>query len=61
MENGVKGIYEGTVGRLTEWLSREPTGETADTLTPEDALARRYAKAYGDFIHAIPWFGLSVS
>lgn len=49
LENGVKGIYEGTVGRLTEWLS-------SDELTPEDALARQYAKEYGDFIHAIPWF-----
>lgn len=49
IENGLKGIYEGTVGRLTEWLS-------SDDLTAEDALARQYAKAYGDFIHAIPWF-----
>lgn len=49
VENGIKGIYEGTIGRLTEWIS---SGE----LTPEDRLAQQYAKAYGDFIHAIPWF-----
>lgn len=49
VENGIKGIYEGTVGRLTEWIS-------SPELTPEDELAQRYAKAYGDFIHAIPWF-----
>lgn len=49
LENGLKGIYEGTVGRLTEWIS-------SDELTAEDLLARQYAKAYGDFIHAIPWF-----
>lgn len=49
VENGIKGIYEGTIGRLTEWISN-------DALTPEDALARQYAKEYGDFIHAIPWF-----
>lgn len=49
VENGIKGIYEGTIGRFTEWIS-------SDELTPEDLLARRYAKAYGDFIHAIPWF-----
>lgn len=49
VENGIKGIYEGTIGRLTEWLSN---GE----LTPEDQLVRQYNKEYGDFIHAIPWF-----
>ncbi len=49
VENGIKGIYEGTVGRFTEWIS-------TDDLTAEDALARQYAKEYGDFIHAIPWF-----
>ncbi|MEZ4862281.1 MAG: hypothetical protein R3C14_13280 [Caldilineaceae bacterium] len=49
LENGTKGIYEGTIGRFTEWIS-------SDELTPEDALARQYAKEYGDFIHAIPWF-----
>ncbi|MBX3015493.1 MAG: hypothetical protein KF832_28490 [Caldilineaceae bacterium] len=49
VENGIKGIYEGTLGRLTEWIS-------SAELTPEDALARQYAKEYGDFIHAIPWF-----
>lgn len=49
VENGIKGIYEGTVGRLTEWIS-------SDELTPEDLLARQYNKEYGDFIHAIPWF-----
>jgi hypothetical protein len=54
VENGVKGIYEGTVGRLTEWTSG--TEIAPGTLTAEDALARQYAKAYGDFIHAIPWF-----
>jgi len=49
VENGIKGLYEGTIGRLTEWTR-------GDELTPEDLLARQYAKAYGDFIHAIPWF-----
>jgi len=48
-ENGLKGIYEGSVGRFTEWIS-------TDELTAEDQLARQYAKEYGDFIHAIPWF-----
>ena len=49
VENGLKGLYEGSVGRLTEWLS-------SDELTAEDQLARQYAKEYGDFIHAIPWY-----
>ena len=49
VENGLKGLYEGSVGRLTEWIS-------SDELTAEDQLARQYAKEYGDFIHAIPWY-----
>jgi len=48
-ENLIRGAYEFTVGRFTEWLS---TGE----LTEEDAYARRVAKDYGDFIHMIPWY-----
>ena len=49
VENGIKGLYEGSIGRLTEWLS-------GDELTHEDLLVRQYNKEYGDFIHAIPWF-----
>lgn len=49
VENGIKGIYEGTIGRLTEWIS-------SDEVTPEDLLVRQYNQEYGDFIHAIPWF-----
>lgn len=49
VENILKGLYENTVGRLTEALS---SGE----LTEEDAYARQAAKAYGDFIHTIPWY-----
>ncbi len=49
IENGVKGLYEGIVGRLTEWIS-------SPALSEEDVFARQYAKEYGDFIHAIPWF-----
>lgn len=49
IENILKGLYENTVGRLTEWLS-------SAELTEEDAYARQVAKAYGDFIHTIPWY-----
>ena len=49
IENILKGIYENTLGRVTEWLS-------SSELTEEDAYARRVAKEYGDFIHTIPWY-----
>lgn len=49
VENVIKGVYENSVGRLTEWLGG---GET----TEEDAYAAQIATAYGDFIHTIPWF-----
>jgi hypothetical protein len=49
VENVLKGLYENTVGRLTETLS-------SDDLTEEDAYARQVAKDYGDFIHTIPWY-----
>jgi hypothetical protein len=49
MENIFKGIYEKTVGRLTEWLS-------SSELTEEDAYAYEVAKEYGQFIHTIPWY-----
>jgi hypothetical protein len=47
-ENAAKGIYENTVGRLTEWLG------THDT--PEDAWAARTAREYGAFMHTVPWY-----
>jgi hypothetical protein len=49
VENILKGLYENTIGRLTEWLS-------SPELTEEDVLARQVAKEYGDFIHTIPWY-----
>lgn len=48
IENGVKAIYENTIGRVSEWLG--------STDTPEDAFARRTAKEYGAFMHSVPWF-----
>ena len=48
-ETLIRGAYESTLGRLTEWLS------TSD-LTEEDAYNRQVAKEYGQFIHMIPWF-----
>ncbi|HXW01108.1 MAG TPA: hypothetical protein VEC93_22030 [Anaerolineae bacterium] len=49
LENILKGIYENTLGRATEWLS-------SSALTEEDAYASQVAKEYGDFIHTIPWY-----
>ena len=49
LENIVRGLYENTIGRLAEWLS------SADP-TAEELYARQVAKAYGDFIHTVPWY-----
>lgn len=49
IEYVVKGVYENTVGRLTEWLSGgEPT--------EEDRYAQNVAQVYGQWLHTIPWF-----
>ncbi len=51
VENIVKGLYENTVGRLSEALS---SGEVPNTA--EDAYARKVAVEFGTFIHTIPWY-----
>jgi hypothetical protein len=48
VENVVKGLYEKTIGRVTEWIA------TRDT--PEDAFAVRTAQEYGTFMHTVPWY-----
>jgi hypothetical protein len=48
-EYAIKGLYENTVGRLTEWL-RGPTP------TIEDGYARAVLQKYGAFLHEIPWY-----
>jgi hypothetical protein len=48
IELALKGVYEKTVGRLTEWLSSRDT--------PEDRFAARTAREYGAFMHTVPWF-----
>jgi FAD/FMN-containing dehydrogenase len=45
----LKGAYENTVGRLTEWTA-------AGERTPEDKLAAEVAQDYGRFIHDRPWY-----
>ncbi|HJR82078.1 MAG TPA: hypothetical protein VJ821_18535 [Anaerolineales bacterium] len=48
-ENMLKGVYEGTIGRLTDWIS-------SDTPTEEELYAAQVAQEYGQFMHEIPWY-----
>jgi hypothetical protein len=48
-EMGVKGAYETTIGRLTEWI-RGPQP------TPEDTFARGTAERYAEFLQQTPWY-----
>lgn len=48
-EYALKGVYENTVGRLTEWLS--DGGDTA-----EDRFATEVADDYGAFLNQVPWY-----
>jgi hypothetical protein len=45
----IKGLYENTIGRLTEWL-RGPTPSAADVY------ARLVAQDYAAFLHQVPWY-----
>lgn len=48
VENAVKGVYENTIGRVTEWIASHDT--------EEDAFAYRTAREYGKFMHTVPWY-----
>jgi hypothetical protein len=48
-EYAVKGLYETTIGRLTEWLR-------GNELTAEDRFAHDVAQDYAKFLYAIPWY-----
>ena len=48
-ENMLKGAYEGTLGRFTEWIS-------SDTTTEEEVFAAQVAEEYGEFMHMTPWY-----
>jgi len=52
VENGIKGIYENTIGRVTEWTSSE-------AMTDEDRYAANAAQHYVDFIRIDPWYEYS--
>lgn len=49
VEFAIKGVYENTAGRLSEWSA-------GGRRTSEDDFAARVAKEYGDFVPTRPWF-----
>ena len=48
-ENMLKGAYEGTIGRFTDWISSEAP-------TEEEVYAAQVAQEYGEFMHMTPWY-----
>ena len=52
VENAVKGVYENTVGRITEWIS-------SDEQTDEDLFAYQANKDYVTLIYDYPWYEFS--
>jgi hypothetical protein len=48
MDNAVKGVYESTVGAVTESLGFYHTDE--------DVFARKTARQYAEFMHSVPWY-----
>lgn len=48
-ENILKGLYENTIGRVSEWTS-------GGDKTQEDEYAQKVAAEYGQFLHTIPWY-----
>ena len=48
-EYAIKGAYENTLGRLTEWIR-------GSDLTDEDRFSHFVAQDYAKFLYAIPWY-----
>ncbi|MBC7545516.1 MAG: FAD-dependent oxidoreductase [Candidatus Sericytochromatia bacterium] len=49
VENAIKGLYEGTIGQVTERLGR-------GGMSAEDAFGAKVAQEYVDFIRVEPWY-----
>jgi hypothetical protein len=49
VEYVLKGIYENTIGRLSEFFAPNPP-------TPEDQFARQFAQDYGQWLNTVPWY-----
>jgi hypothetical protein len=56
VEYAFTGLWEKTIGYLTEWLSSAPKNWAIAAPTPEDAFAIRTAREYAAFVHKIPWY-----
>ncbi len=52
LEYAIRGVYESTAGRFTEWLSGHEPAE-------EDRYAYRVAREYADFVHIRPFYEFS--
>lgn len=52
VENFIKGIYENTIGKLSEWIA-------GNTQVAEDVYAATIAKDYATFIYNYPWYDFS--
>jgi hypothetical protein len=48
-EYAIKGFYENTIGRVSEWIR-------GAALTPQDDYARAVLQDYAAFLYAIPWY-----
>ena len=48
-ENALKGLYENSIGLLSEW-------HAGDTITEEDRFMQATAEEYGRFVHTTPWY-----
>lgn len=49
VEYALKGLYENTIGRVTEWVRGE-------TRTPQDEYARAVTQDYAAFLYTVPWY-----
>src|ERR1044072_1621473 len=49
VEYAIKGLYENTIGRITEWIRGE-------TRTPQDEYARAVLQDYAAFLYTVPWY-----
>ena len=48
-EYAIKGLYENSIGRITEWIR-------GTARTPQDDYARKVAQDYAAFLYTIPWY-----
>ena len=49
VEYAIKGLYENTIGRVTEWIR-------GSARTPQDEYARKVLQDYSAFLYTIPWY-----